>query len=332
MSTGGRRTFPLVPRRRLTGPPFGDLPSRRRGRGSDIIGARPYQGGEPIASIDWFASARASSATGGDEFVVRDHAADEAARVVIVVDRRPAMGLYPPGAEGPSQQTLRGQVRHHDLPPGLHPALPWLSKRDALREAVAAIAGSAAAARADIAALDFAEGEPYWLPPGRNDRQWELVERANGATPFLAPEDTLERALAFLVEHRTSVPPATFVFVLSDFLAPPAPSVWQDAAARGWDAVPVVIQDPVWERSFPDVGGVAVPVADPRTGHVVLVRLSGQQVRRRREQHQRRHDALLAQLASFGVEPVEVTESDPAAVDDAFIAWAEERRLRRWAR
>ncbi|MDX6472704.1 MAG: hypothetical protein QOK22_1520 [Gaiellaceae bacterium] len=307
MSTGGRRTFPLVPRRRLTGPPFGDLPSRRRGRGSDIIGARPYQGGDPIASIDWFASARASSATGGDEFVVRDHAADEAARVVIVVDRRPAMGLYPP-------------------------ALPWLSKSDALREAVAAIAGSAAAARADIAALDFAEGEPYWLPPGRNDRQWELVERANGATPFLAPEDTLERALAFLVEHRTSVPPATFVFVLSDFLAPPAPSVWQDAAARGWDAVPVVIQDPVWERSFPDVGGVAVPVADPRTGHVVLVRLSGQQVRRRREQHQRRHDALLAQLASFGVEPVEVTESDPAAVDDAFIAWAEERRLRRWAR
>ncbi|MDX6471087.1 MAG: hypothetical protein QOF75_2890 [Gaiellaceae bacterium] len=307
MSTGGRRTFPLVPRRRLTGPPFGDLPSRRRGRGSDIIGARPYQGGDPIASIDWFASARASSATGGDEFVVRDHAADEAARVVIVVDRRPAMGLYPP-------------------------TLPWLSKRDALREAVAAIAGSAAAARADIAALDFAEGEPYWLPPGRNDRQWELVERANGATPFLAPEDTLERALAFLVEHRTSVPPATFVFVLSDFLAPPAPSVWQDAAARGWDAVPVVIQDPVWERSFPDVGGVAVPVADPRTGHVVLVRLSGQQVRRRREQHQRRHDALLAQLASFGVEPVEVTESDPAAVDDAFIAWAEERRLRRWAR
>lgn len=307
MSASGRRTFPLVPRRRLTGPPFGDLPSRRRGRGSDIIGARPYQGGDPIASIDWFASARASSATGGDEFVVRDHAADEAARVVIVVDRRPAMGLYPP-------------------------TLPWLSKRDALREAVAAIAGSAAAARADIAALDFAEGEPYWLPPGRNDRQWELVERANGATPFRAPEDTLERALAFLVEHRTSVPPATFVFVLSDFLAPPPPSVWQDAAARGWDVVPVVIQDPVWERSFPDVRGVAVPVADPRTGHVVLVRLSGQQVRRRREQNGRRHDALLTELTSFGLEPVEVTESDPAAVDDAFIAWAEERRLRRWAR
>ena len=84
-------TFPLVPRRRLTGLPFGDLPSRRSGHGSDIIGTRPYAHGDPITSIDWFATARASSATGGDEFIVRERAADEAARVVIVADRRPSM-------------------------------------------------------------------------------------------------------------------------------------------------------------------------------------------------------------------------------------------------
>ena len=33
--------------------------------------------------------------------------------------------------------------------------------------------------------------------------------------------------------------------------------------AAGWDVVPVVVQDPVWERSFPDVGGVTLPLADP---------------------------------------------------------------------
>lgn len=306
MATAGRRTFPLVPRRRLTGPPFGDLPSRRRGRGSDIIGTRPYQGGDPITSIDWFASARASSATGGDEFVVREHAADEAARVAIVVDRRPAMQLYP------------GR-------------LPWLAKRDALREAVAAIAGSAAAARADLAALDFGEGTPYWLPPGRRDRQFEIVERA-AVTRFDAPEDTLALSLAFLAQHRTSLPPASFVFVLSDFLAPPPPEAWQDAVAHGWDVVPVVIQDPVWERSFPDVGGVAVPVADPRTGDVELVRVSRRQSQRRRDEHERRYHELHLQLASFGLELVEVSDSEPSAVDGAFIAWAEERRSRRWAR
>jgi uncharacterized protein (DUF58 family) len=307
-ATGGeRRTFPLVPRRRSTGHPFGDLPSRRRGSGSDIIGTRPYESGDPITSIDWFASARLSSATGGDEFVVRDRAADEAARVVVVVDRRPAMGLYPA-------------------------PFPWLAKRVALREAVTAIAASAAAARADIAELDFADGDAHWLPPGRWDRQWQVVERANGGTPFSAPEDTLARALAFLGEHRTGLQAGTFVFVLSDFLAPPAPEAWQDAVAHGWDVVPVVIQDPVWERSFPAVGSVGVPVADPRTGHITLVRFSKRQALRRREENAERYRTLLGDLESFGLEVVEIAADEPAAVDSAFIAWAEERRRRRWTR
>jgi uncharacterized protein (DUF58 family) len=306
-TAGERRTFPLVPRRRSTGHPFGDLPSRRRGHGSDIIGTRPYESGDPITSIDWFASARLSSATGGDEFVVRDRAADEAARVVVVVDRRPAMSLYPP-------------------------PFPWLAKHVALREAVTAIAASAAAARADIAELDFGDGDAYWLPPGRWDRQWQVIERANGGTPFAAPEDTLARSLAFLTEHRTGLQAGTFVFVLSDFLAPPPPEAWQDAVAHGWDVVPVVIQDSVWERSFPAVGGVGVPVADPRTGDVTLVRLGRRQAARRREENEERYALLLTELESFGLEVVEISASEPAAVDGAFIAWAEERRRRRWTR
>ena len=89
-----RQPFPLVPRRRLVGLPFGDLASRRRGHGSDVIGTRPYEIGDPVSTIDWFATARLSAASGRDEFIVRDHAADEAPRVVIVCDRRPAMGIY----------------------------------------------------------------------------------------------------------------------------------------------------------------------------------------------------------------------------------------------
>jgi uncharacterized protein (DUF58 family) len=300
--TDARRTFPLVPRRRLTGLPFGDLPSRRRGHGSDIIGTRPYQAGDPITSIDWFASARASSATGGDEFIVREHAADEAPRVVIVIDRRPAMHLYPP-------------------------PLPWLAKDDALRQGVAAIAASAAAARADLAVLHFGEGEPAWLPPGRR----HIVD-ADDDDAFRAPEDTVARALAFLREHRASLPPATFVFILSDFLSPPEPAEWHAAIAQGWDLVPVVIQDPVWEQSFPDIGGVAVPVADPRDGGDVLVRLSSRQARRRKRENEERRRLLLAELESFGLETVEIADSDPATVDSAFIAWAEDRRRQRWSR
>jgi uncharacterized protein (DUF58 family) len=307
MVTGERRTFPLVPRRRLIGLPFGDLASRRRGPGIDIIGARPYEPGDPVGSIDWFASARASAASGGDEFIVRERAADEAPRVVVVVDRRPAMDLYPS-------------------------PLPWMSKRAAMHEVVAAIVASAVAARADLAALDYGEGEASWLPPGRRGRQWEIAERENGPTPFRAPDETLDLALAFLAQHRADVPPASFVFVLSDFLVPPSAEAWQSAVGRGWDLVPVVIQDPVWERSFPDVGGVAVPVSEPGSEDAALVRLSRRQAARRRDANEARYRALIDELQSFGLHPVEITTSDPVQVDEAFIAWAEERRRGRRAR
>jgi hypothetical protein len=198
-------------------------------------------------------------------------------------------------------------------------SLPWLSKHDALREAVNAIAASAAAARADIGSIDASA----WAPPTRRPLPWR-------DETFDAPEDTLARSFAFLAEHRGALPPATFVFVISDFLALPPAEAWQDAVAHGWDVVPVVIQDPVWEASFPDVGGVAVPVADPRGGERTLIRLSGRQARRRRDEHEQRRRGLELELASFGLDVVHIDDSDPAAVDGAFIAWAEERRRRRW--
>ena len=301
MSVRERRTFPLVPRRRLSGLPFGDLPSRRRGHGTEVIGSRPYEPGDPVSTIDWFASARLSSASGGDEFIVRDRAADEAPRVTILLDRRPAMGLYPP-------------------------PLPWLSKREASREAAISIAASASVARADIAALDYGAGEPWWLPPGRRDRPWVVAARAAEA-PFDAPEDNLLQALAFLAHRRTDVPAGTFLFVLSDFLNALPPDAWLDAVGHGWDVVPVVIQDPVWERSWPDVAGVGVPVA-----HAGLVRLGRRKAARLRAEHEARYAGLLADLHSVGLRPVELDSSDPYAVDEAFLGWAEERRRGRWAR
>lgn len=301
-----RRAFPLVPRQRLTRLPFGDLPGRRRGHGIEVIGARPYEPGDPVGAIDWFASARLSTARGGDEFVVRDHAVDEAPRVAIVVDRRPAMGLYPA-------------------------PLPWLSKRDALREAVTAIVVSASSARADLALLDFAGGEAWWLPPGRRERSRLVLERESDETPFDAPEDSLERAAEFLARRRADLPDGSFVFVLSDFLGPAA-AVWQGPVVSGWDVVPVVIQDPVWERSFPAVAGVAVPVAEPDGRPAGLVRLSRRQVDERREHNESRYARLVGDLEDHGLRPVVLATSDPLAIDRAFLEWSEERRHGRWAR
>ena len=123
MSESPRRTFPLVPRWRVAGLPFGEQRSLRRGPGSDVAGSREYGPGDPVSKIDWYASARLSSARGGDVFVVREKYAEEAPRVVVLCDRRPAMALYPP-------------------------EFPWLSKPAAVSAVADAIVVSALAARA----------------------------------------------------------------------------------------------------------------------------------------------------------------------------------------
>jgi uncharacterized protein (DUF58 family) len=271
-----------------------------------VIGTRPYEIGDPVSTIDWFASARLSAATGRDEFIVRDHAADEAPRVVLVCDRRPAMGIY-------------------------DPALPWLSKPRAVAEVAAALVTSAVAARADVASLDYADGEPYWLPPGRRDVPWLAQERVANAG-FAASDDNVEQALVFLGRLRSDLPTGSFVFVVSDFLAPPRADTWLDASAHGWDVVPVVVQDPVWEQSFPDVGSVALPVADPRDGRTRLVRLSRTEATRRRHGNEERLQHLLTELTSLDLEPVLIGTSDPYDIDRAFVEWAELRRLSRWVR
>jgi uncharacterized protein (DUF58 family) len=297
-----RRTFPLVPRRPLAGTVFGTQRSLRRGPGSDVAGSRPYRPGDRLSSVDWYASARLSAATGGDEFVVRQTYAEDAPRVVVVCDRRPSMGLYGPG-------------------------LPFLSKPEAIREAVAAIVASARAARAELGWLDVSRAGTTWLPP-RNAVAATTIERRL-LPPWDAPADGLERALGDLARRVTEAPKGTFVFVVSDFTTPLALPVWRPAIARGLDLVPVVVQDPTWEASFPDVAGVVLPIADPVSGRTAGVRLTAREVRERRAANERRAQDLREQLRALGADFVALGAADPVAVDAAFAAWAARRRMLR---
>ena len=135
-----RRTFPLVPLRRRSSARRSATAGAAPRPGRRGVRYRPYGPGDPRLDIDWPATARLSAAPGTDEFVVRSKAVDEAPRVVLVLDRRPAMSLDPRG-------------------------LPWLAKAGAVAEATAAIVHSAEAVRADLGALDFAAGEERWLHP-----------------------------------------------------------------------------------------------------------------------------------------------------------------------
>jgi uncharacterized protein (DUF58 family) len=300
-------TFPLVSRRPVMGLSFGTMRSLRRGTGSDIAGSRPYRPGDDMHAIDWAASARLSSARSSDEFVVRERYAEEAPRVVVVCDRRPAMA-------------------HFAAP------LPWLNKALAMRQAAGQILGSATVAGGFVGYLDYADGEAHWRPPQGQRKLWELSNERIASDEFNAPPDGLERSLAHLAEHARAVTAGTFVFVLSDFLPAPSKEVWLPALEHRWDVVPVVIQDPTWEQSFPDVDGIVVVLRDPATGRVLPVRLTAQEVAERRAANEERLRVLDATFQSLDLDPVFLSSSDPAEILTSFLTWAELRRVRRVAK
>jgi uncharacterized protein (DUF58 family) len=300
--TTRRRAFPLVPRRRLSGTPFGEHRSTRRGRGSDVAGTRPYVPGDPVSTIDWFASARLSSARGGDEFVVREVYAEEAPRVLIVTDSRPSMSLY-------------------------GDAEPWLSKPAAVLAAADAIARSAVAARAELGHADAPGGRTRLLAPGAVAPR-HVLERVR-PTIFDAPPESLARTLAQLLNRRADLPQGSFVFVLSDFLADVPAATWSGLRSAYWDVVPVVVQDPVWEQSFPDVPGVLIPFASADGADGGLVRLTATEVSALRHENEERLSRLLRRFRGAGFDPVVIGTSSPLEIDTVFLRWAERRRLRR---
>jgi uncharacterized protein (DUF58 family) len=294
--------FPLVPRRRVIGLAFGGVRSARRGVGSDVASTREYRPGDDVAWMDWAASARLSAARASDEFVVRERFADEAPRVVVFADRRTSMSI---------------------------PASPLrqLDKPRAILTAVDLIGQSALAARSLTGYLDYAEGEPYWRPPRSEHR----AEPGTFERGFGAPEDTVSHGLDFLGEHRRDLPTQAFVFVLSDFLVPPDLRVWQRALEHRWELVPVLIQDPVWERTFPDVGAITVPYSDPDSGRVVPVYLTRREARLLRDNHEARWERLVRDFRSLGIEPVAVHSHDLGEMLASFLRWADLRQMWRGA-
>ena len=303
MTPGGDLVFPLVPSRRGGALDVAGSPSRRRGSGSEIASSRPYRRGDAIRFVDWAASARLSTARGTDEFVVRDHFAEDALRIVVVVDRSPSMTLFPDW-------------------------LPWLDKQTAVRAAGRMVVASGAVANALIGFAEAGAVAAQVVPPRRDRAHRRAIEQRLATGEADGPPDSLDRAFELLSRSGPTVPPGTFVFVLSDFLPPPSPARLTDALSAGWDIVPVVVQDPVWERSFPDVSGVTLPLADPDDGTSSLVRLTRKEARARRDSNEQRAGRLDHALRDFELDPVTITNGDRRAVHGAFLAWAEGRRSR----
>jgi len=288
----------------MIGISFGTMRSLRRGAGTDIAGSRPYRPGDDTDAIDWAASARLSTARGSDEFIVRERFAEEAPRVVVVCDRRPGMACF-------------------------RSPFPWLDKSAAMRTVFELVLASAAGAGGFVGYLDQADGSAYWRPPQVERKLLKLHNERLESPDFRAPSDWLESSLAHLQEHRRSATAGTFVFVLSDFIPPPPREVWLTAFEQRWDVIPVVIQDPTWEQSFPDVRRIVVPLRDATSGRVVPVRLSAKEISARREANEARIVDLLGEFRALDMDPVLVSSAEPAELLGSFLHWTELRRVRR---
>jgi uncharacterized protein (DUF58 family) len=299
----GDLVFPLIPSRRGGSLDVAGRTSRRRGSGTEIASSRPYRRGDAVRLVDWAASARLSTARGTDEFVVRNTFAEDAVRIVVIVDRSRSMALFPDW-------------------------LPWLDKRSAVHEVGRMIVASGAATSALIGFAAVGALDTHVMPSRRDRAHWRVIEQRLATGEADGPPDSLDRALALLTQRAGIVPPGTFVFVLSDFLPPPSAARLRAALEAGWDLVPVVVQDPIWERSFPDVSGVTLPFADPDDRTSVLVRLNRKEARARREINEQRAAHLDAALLDLELDPVRITSSETEAVHAAFLAWAEGRRAR----
>jgi len=307
VSAQRRRSFPLVSRHRMTGVAYGSQRSLRRGQGAEIAGSRGYVPGDRLAWIDWYASARLSLSRDDDLFVVRQYYEEVAPRVIIVVDRRPSMGLYPP-------------------------EFPWLCKPLVLREAITAIVAAAHAARAYVGYLDFvgesngSGSSAYWISPHRQSAR-KIVERISEG--FSAPSDSFELAIDYLLSLRSDVPAGSFVFILSDFLCPLPDHVWSRARERGWDVAPVIIQDRVWEQNFPGIEGLLVPFTDSRSGKSTSVRLTAREARERQSINVARLRNTIDGFRRLKFDSILLDTSNTHEIDSAFIRWATKRRLSR---
>jgi uncharacterized protein (DUF58 family) len=283
---------------------FGTMRSLRRGSGTDVAGSRPYHPGDDMDAIDWAASARLSTAKGRDEFVVRERFAEEAPKIVIVCDRRP-------------------QMAHFAAP------LPWLDKPEAMRHTIELVLASAGAAGGFVGYLDYADGDPHWRQPKGERKLIELKDDRLWSMEYGGPPDWLERSFEHLANHPRAVSPGTFVFVLSDFVPSATHDIWLTAIANRWDLVPIVIQDPVWEQSFPDVSGIVVTLRNPATGRARSVRLRKKEVEARRAANEQRLLELTETFRLLDIDPILLGSSDRADILARFLVWTDLRRTRR---
>ena len=184
------------------------------------------------------------------------------------------------------------------------------------------VASSVAEARGLVGYLDFAEARRRALLAAARFEPGALVdqERHLQHPAYRAPEDNLTLALEFLEGHRRSIPQAFVRLLVS-----PRGTSGSASSSTWWDIVPVIVQDPIWEQSFPPVDGIVVPLAGA-DGRV-----------RARAPEGRESESAVARTSSGAtrcstsspgsIEPVLLSSADHEHILAALMEWAANREF-----
>ena len=217
--------------------------SLRRGSGSDVAGSRPYRPGDDMDTIDWAASARLSTARG-------------TRRV-----RRPR-ALRGGGAEGRDRLRPPAGDGAASAPP-----LPWLDKPRAMRTVVE-LDPRERRRRGRLRRLSRLRGRRPALAAAEGRAEADRAARRAALVVGVRRAAGLARALDRPSRRRTPARSRRAPSSSSSRTSSPRrrATTWLTALEHRWDIVPVVIQDPTWEQSFPDVNGIVVPLRDPGGG------------------------------------------------------------------
>jgi hypothetical protein len=87
----------------------------------------------------------------------------------------------------------------------------------------------------------------------------------------------------------------------------------------------VIVQDPVWEQSFPQIDGVVITVGDARGASSRYVRLEAHEVEERRRFNSDRLEVLQRNFVRLGLDPVLISDDADRAVHAALLEWAQTR-------
>lgn len=311
-----RKTVELIPRsQRASGLLFGDVPSTATGPGLEIADIRQMEPDDDPRYIDPIATALAMAIDEDADPVIRERLTELTLPVLFMVDRNPTMRLY-------DSQEFTGLLDKHWV---VNVVGHTLVESALLKNAYVGYIHQARFAHPN---LGKRERDMFWRAPNLQggDRVRKVQRNYFPRREFFAPKDTLARQMKFLAtQSPEELPPGTMCFIFSDFFTLPRKDLWMWLEKRmGLDLVPVLVQDPLMEQSFPlELANVEITYVDPLSGRVMRIaftRRKARELKRRNEQRFRRIQNCFRDLR---LDPIVLSSNEQ---NDIFA------ELRRWER